>query len=697
MIKGLVGGSIVACLLAVGVGSVAPQASFSVLAGTPPPLARAPALADSLSSRGPQALPKASFDLFEKSIDELQAALAKKQITSRQLVERYLARIEAYDQQGPRINAFISLNPAALQTADALDRERAAGKVRGPLHGIPIVVKDNFDTADMPTTGSSIALATYRPARDAFQVARLRAAGVIVIGKTNLHELASGIVSVSSLGGQTRNPYDPARNPGGSSGGTGAAVAANFAAAGLGSDTCGSIRIPASHNSLVGLRPSAGLSSRAGVIPLSHTQDVAGPLARTVRDVALLLDATAAVDPAEPSTKAGEGHRPASYLTGLSTASLKGVRIGVLAPYFGETPDDQEVARVVRAGVDRMKQAGAIGVDVPFPGLTELLRATSVIDAEFKFDLADYLAAAANPPVRSLGEILERGLYHQALDATFRRRNMPETRDTDAYRASLARREDARRAVIDVMEAQRLTALVHPTIRQKAALIGAAQGGSNCQLSPTTGLPALSVPAGFTPDGLPVGIEFVGRPFSEPELLKLGAAFERATKARRPPTTTPPLTATQSAAAAPKTETSPATSSGREPAIRASFRQTAPNVLSFDVSVDGVAASDMLLVALHRAPGPAQPGTPATTGAGFVIARLLRTGELSGRGDVTLRDSEREDLAAGRLQVRLFTRQRPFGDVMVPVVVTERDDPDVVVASEVVALEFALPSARVSN
>jgi amidase len=424
----------------------------------------------------------------------------------------------------------------------------------------------------------------------------------------------------------------------------------------------------------VGLRPSAGLSSRAGVIPLSHTQDVAGPLARTVRDVALLLDATAGVDPADPATKAGEGHRPASYVTSLSSASLKGTRVGVLTPFFGDTPDDQEVARVVRASIETMKQRGAIAVEVPFPNLNELLRATSVIDAEFKFDLADYLAAASNPPVRSLGEILERGLYHQALDATFRRRNMPETRDTDTYRASLARREDARRAVIEVMEAQRLTALVHPTIRQKAALIGAAQGGSNCQLSPTTGLPALSVPAGFTPDGLPVGIEFIGRPFSEAELLQLGAAFERATNARRPPPTTPPLTAPQSAAGAPapKTQASSAPPSAREPAIRASFRQTAPNVLSFDVSIDEVAPSDMLLVALHRVPGPAQPGAPATPGAGFLIARLLRTGELSGRGDVTLRDSEREDLAAGRLQVRLFTRQRPFGEMTVPVLIDRR-------------------------
>jgi amidase len=660
MIKSLIGGGVAAWVIAAGV------AASGAGRGVSP--ASAPALKGRPTPESPTT--QAGFDLFEKSIDEIEAALEKRQITSRQLVEQYLARIAAYDQQGPRINAFISLNPAALDTADGLDRERAAGKVRGPLHGIPLVIKDNFDTSDMPTTGSSIALATYRPARDAFQVARLRAAGAIVMGKTNLHELASGIVSVSSLGGQTRNPYDPTRNPGGSSGGTGAAIAANFAVAGLGSDTCGSIRIPASHNSLVGLRPSMGLSSRTGVIPLSHTQDVAGPLARTVRDVALILDATVGVDPADPATKAGQGRNPPSYVTGLSTASLKGVRVGVLTPLFGDAAEDQEVARVVRATIEAMKQSGAIAVEVPFPNLNELLRATSVIDAEFKFDLADYLSAAPNPPVRTLGEILERGLYHQALDATFRRRNAPETRDSDTYRAAVAKREDARRTVIATMEREKIVALVHPTIRQKAALIGAAQGGSNCQLSPTTGLPALSVPAGFTPDGLPVGIEFVGRPFSEADLLKLGAALERATKARRPPASTPPLTRDQIAAFA-KVATSPAPSSAsstRDPSIRASFRQSAPNVLTFEAAIEGVAPQDMLLLALHRVPAPPAAGeSTAPNSAGFLIARLLRTGELSGRGEISLRDSEREDLAAGRLRVRLFTRQRPFGETMVPV------------------------------
>ena len=613
-----------------------------------------------------------TFDPYEKTIDELQAALGKGQVTSRQLVESYLARIDAYDQQGPRINAFIAVNPAALETADALDRERQARKVRGPLHGIPIVIKDNFDTGDMPTTGSSIALATHRPTRDAFQVARLREAGAIVVGKTNLHELASGIVTVSSLGGQTRNPYDPARNPGGSSGGTGAAIASNFAAAGLGTDTCGSIRIPASHNSLVGLRPTYGLSSRAGVIPLSHTQDVAGPLARSVRDVALILDATVGVDPGDPVTAAGRGRAPRSYVDGLAESSLKGTRLGVVASLFGDAPEDAEVAGIVRASLDIAKARGAVVVEMPMPNLTELLRATSVIDAEFKFDLADYLAAASNPPVRSLGEILDRGLHHQALDGSFRRRNAVESRDSESYRTSLARREEARKVILAEMDAARVTAIVYPTLRRKAAPIGEAQAGANCQLSPTTGLPALSVPAGFTLDGLPVGIEFVGRAFSEPDLLKLGAAFERATRAHRPPGSTPPLGGSPSRPVVAPAGAASSSASSSAPSIRSTFRQPSPNVLAFDVAVEGVAAEDMLLVALHRIPPPSPAGSPPPAAqAGWIVGRLLRTGELSGQGEITLRDSERDDLAAGRLQVRLFTRQRPLGDAMLPVVIAK--------------------------
>ena len=240
------------------------------------------------------------FDVWEKSVTELAAALESGTATSQDLVAQYLARIEAYDQQGPMLNAVVTVNPDAMAVAASLDAERATGSVRGPLHGIPVVVKDNYDTGDMPTTAGAIALATSIPPDDAFQARKLRDAGAIILAKTNMHELAYGLTTVSSFGGQTRNPYDPTRNPGGSSGGTGAAIAASFAAVGMGSDTCGSIRIPSSHQSLVGLRGTRGLSSRDGIIPLSSTQDIGGPLARSVEDLAITLDATVGFDPADP-------------------------------------------------------------------------------------------------------------------------------------------------------------------------------------------------------------------------------------------------------------------------------------------------------------------------------------------------------------------------------------------------------------
>jgi len=253
-------------------------------------------------TRTPSATSLDLFDVYEQSILGLQAAQTEGRVTSRGLVEAYLARIAAYDQTGPHLNAIVTLNPHAREDADALDRERALRGPRGPLHGIPVLVKDNYDTADMPTSGGTLSLATMQPTTDAFQVKRLRAAGAVILGKTAMHELAAGITTISSLTGQTRNPYDLMRLPGGSSGGTGVAVAVSFAAAGMGSDTCGSIRIPAANQNLIGLRPTRGLSSRSGVMPLSDLQDVAGPLARTVTDLAIMLDATVGPDPDDAVT-----------------------------------------------------------------------------------------------------------------------------------------------------------------------------------------------------------------------------------------------------------------------------------------------------------------------------------------------------------------------------------------------------------
>ncbi|MFN7981940.1 MAG: amidase family protein [Vicinamibacterales bacterium] len=489
----------------------------------------------------PPAAPASTFDVTDKSIVDLLAAQRIGTVSSRDLVEKYLARIRAYDQDGPKLNAIIALNPHALADADALDAERRAGRVRGPLHGIPIVVKDNYATAGLPTTAGSLALKGFETGRDAFMVKKLRDAGAVIIGKTNLHELAYGITTISSVGGQTRNPYDPTRNPGGSSGGTAAAVAASFAAAGMGTDTCGSIRNPSSENSLWGLRGTMGLSSRDGIVPLSHSQDIGGPLARTVGDLILMLDHTVGPDPSDPVTRDSQNHIPRSYNGSVGDAGLGDITIGVLTPLFGTAPEDAEVAGIVREALENIKSLGAGVVEIPFPGLDDLLQNTSVINAEFAFDLSDYLAKYPAPPVHSLNDILSSGKFHPAVESVLRRANEVTTRQTDSYRAVQARRDAARQQVLEVMTSNNITAFAYPTLRRKPALIGQPQNGSNCQLSATTGMPAISMPAGFTADGLPVGMELLGQPWSEPALLKVAFAYERLAAPRRPPKTTPPL------------------------------------------------------------------------------------------------------------------------------------------------------------
>jgi Asp-tRNA(Asn)/Glu-tRNA(Gln) amidotransferase A subunit family amidase len=493
----------------------------------------------------PTPVPAATFDVSEKSIVDLLAAQRIGTVTSRDLVEKYLARIRAYDQDGPRLNAMIALNPHALEEADALDAERRAGRVRGPLHGIPIVVKDNYATADMPTTAGPLALAGFQTGRDAFMVRKLKEAGAVIIGKTNLPELAYEMASISPTRGQTRSPYDPKRAADGSSGGTAAAVAASFAAAGMGTDTCGSLREGSSENSLWGLRGTTGLSSRDGIVPLAHTQDVGGPLARTVSDLLLMLDHTVGIDPADPTTRASDGYVPRTYNQSVGDAGLGDVTIGVLTPFFGSAPEDEDVSRIVRDATEDVRSLGAGIVEVPFAGLDDLLRDTSVINEEFKFDVQDFLEQYPAAPVHSLAEILSGGRYHQTVETVLKRANEVTSRDSQSYRAALAKRERARQAVLDTMSARGITAFVYPTLRRKPGTIGQSRGESNCQLSAATGLPALSMPAGFTSDGLPVGMELLGRPWSEPKLLKVAYAYERLVAPRRPPTTVPPLAVTR--------------------------------------------------------------------------------------------------------------------------------------------------------
>lgn len=469
--------------------------------------------------------PCTAYDAFERTIPELQAAMESGETNSEQLVRQYLARIEAFDRRGPRLGAMLYINPRAIDEAAALDQERAAGRIRGPLHGIPIVLKDNFDTHDMPTTSGVLALADFVPEEDGLLVRRLRKAGAVFIGKTNLHEFARGIYTVSSLGGNTRNPYDPERNPGGSSGGTAAAVAASFAAAGTGSDTCGSIRIPAAFNNLFGLRATQGTTRLDGVVPLAPTQDVAGPLARSMVDLATLLDVM--VD------------APGSFQDALQTDALHGARLGVLKAYLRTDEGYGAVSQVIHDAIAMMARGGAEIVEIDIEELDVLSRKTSVIDMEFQASIDDYLKRSG-APLQSLAAVLESGRYHPELEERYRR-SIEAASDVDEYRDRLERRKELATLLVATLDNNDVDALVYPTVQIEPLPIGEGQRGSLCRIAAHSGLPAISVPAGFTSAGLPVGIELLARPFEDDRLVALGYAWEQLAKPRRPPATTPSL------------------------------------------------------------------------------------------------------------------------------------------------------------
>jgi amidase len=487
------------------------------------------------------------FELMEATIPQIQAALSAGTITSKELVTAYLARIDAYDQHGPALNAISVVNSKAVDEAVALDNERRAGAVRGLLHGIPVIVKDNYETAGMQTAGGSITLKGWVPQNDSALVKKLRFAGAIIIAKSNMQEFAYGFITVGSLFGATRNPYAPTRNPGGSSGGTGAAIAANLASVGMGSDTCGSIRIPSSHNSLVGIRGTQGLASRDGIIPLSHTQDMGGPIGRTVTDIAIVLDAIVGYDSNDPQTAASVGNIPKSYTDSLQPTGLRGARIGLPNEMFGIDPSDTEVATVVRGAVNEMKSQGAQIVDVVIPSLNDLLTdrfgGFLMNRYDFRADLNNFLAARPDAPVHSLAEIIATGKTHPAVrQVLLSSQEIAPRESSQEYFEHIVKRNVLRQAILKAMADSALDAIAYPTVRGKASLIGEPQpGANNCRLASNSGLPAISVPGGFTPDGLPVGVELLGREWSEPQLIKIAYSYEQMTHHRRPPPTTPPL------------------------------------------------------------------------------------------------------------------------------------------------------------
>ncbi|WP_411887461.1 amidase family protein [Hydrocarboniphaga effusa] len=498
----------------------------------------------------PIGVARADFAVEEATIEQIQAAYLKGTTTAREVTAAYLARIEAYDQQGPMLNAIITVNEQALAQADALDAQlRKTGELSGPLHGIPFVAKDNIDSGDLPTSGGSASLANFQPERDATSIARMRKAGGILIAKASLAEFANGgFDSINSRSpGYIRNPYNTAYASGGSSGGTGVAMAANFAVVGLGTDTGISVRAPASINSVVGLRVSHGLVSLDGVMPLNVFWDTVGPMARTVRDTAILLDAIAGPDARDPISQKSKGHVPKSYTAGLKPGSLKGKRLGVLRQIVPADNSDPRVVALMDRAIEDLRKAGAEIVD-PFamPELPELTQGWTGF-TRLRDDFDGYLAKHPNAPYKSFKDIVaskqylaprfETAFTHQA--------NYPYKADEDPTTpAKQKRSEEIRQAFLKAFDAARLDAIVYPQFNfppKKNGDTYTPLGRDQNLYSSVTGFPALVVPMGFVAPGLPMGLQFFGRPWSEATLFEIGYGYEQATHHRLPPPTTPPL------------------------------------------------------------------------------------------------------------------------------------------------------------
>lgn len=510
-----------------------------------------PLAAQTPTTATPAVAPAGPVIIEEATIADLHAAMRNGALSCRQLVQGYLRRIEAYDKNGPGINALVVVNPNALATADSLDRRYQREGFVGPLHCVPTIVKDNFETHDLPTSAGTLALQGWQPTRDAFQVQRIRAAGAIVLAKSNMAELAfSPNETVSSiLAGYTRNPYSLDRVTAGSSGGTAAAVASSFGAVGLGSDTGNSIRGPSAHQALVGIRSTMGLTSRNGVVPLFDSQDIAGPMTRTVADAAAVFQVIAGEDPGDPVTAAARGRTIPRYADSLRADGLRGARIGVLHAAYDTPTLDAEVRAVFTRALEDLKRLGATVVDpVAISTLDSLRRLQSGACSPFKHDFDGYMARVADsrPPVRTVDEILKSGRYHPSiqarLEAAVRVTETPA--ESPGCQARERYRDGLRVALRQLMDSLKLDAIAYPTWSNPPRLIGDLNtpGGDNSQVfSPATGFPAITVPMGYTRGVLPAGLQLLARPFAEGMLFRLAYSYEQGTRHRRPPSTVPPL------------------------------------------------------------------------------------------------------------------------------------------------------------
>ncbi|MFA5473726.1 MAG: amidase family protein [Aminobacteriaceae bacterium] len=484
----------------------------------------------------------------ELSATELSRALRDGTISCRELTERCLLRIAEFDRTGPALKAIISVNPSAIKEAEALDRRFRGKMIAGPLHGIPVLLKDNVETRGLVTTSGSLSMADYVPDNDAFIVQKLRNAGAIVLAKANMHEFAVWGESVSSVLGQALNPYDLTRTPGGSSGGTGAGIAASFAAAGIGTDTVNSIRSPASACSCVGIRPTLGLVSRRGIVPYSLDQDTAGPICRTVEDAALVLDAIAGYDPLDPETAWCAGHIPPSYRNFIGREELKGKKLGILKSFFGDGPEHGEVNAVMEKCLCIMRDCGAELIEVKDPlDPDRLVSEVSVHLHTFKNDLEEYLnGLGGKVPYHALEELIHSGKIHPGIlenlkSAAGLGRGSPE------YAARSVARLRLRTMIMKIFADLSLDALVFPHQRKLVVPAGETQTERNGVLGAVTGFPAIVVPGGFSrptgtaPGGIPIGLELLGPPWSEGDLISIAHSFEQLTQFRRPPFSTPPL------------------------------------------------------------------------------------------------------------------------------------------------------------
>jgi amidase len=491
----------------------------------------------------------APFEVEEATISQVHEAMKAGRLTCHALVERYLKRIEAYDKNGPAINAIVLINPEVEKQADELDRRFEQSGLTGPLHCVPMIVKDNFETKGLRTSNGALALAKFIPEKDAFLVKRVKDAGALVLAKSNMAEWAfSPYETVSSiLPGYTRNPYVLNRVTAGSSGGTAAAVAASLGLVGLGSDTGNSIRGPSSHQSLVGIRSTMGLTSRAGVLPLSLLADIAGPIARTVEDATKVFQVIVGEDPNDPVTASAPAHLPQNYAASLDRNGLQGATIGILRQAYEREATDPEIVSIFMTAIEDLRHAGATIVD---PAPVEAVRRERGGGPcmGFKYDMNHYLAAQGDRvPVKSLADIIKSGGFHPSAQRRLEQAEQgPENGpESPACKAETAYREQVREAVNASMDKLKLDAFVYPTWSNIPRLIGDLNtpAGDNSQFySPTTGFPAINVPMGFSRGGtLPIGMTIFGRAWSEPELLKLAYGYEQATHHRRAPSATPPL------------------------------------------------------------------------------------------------------------------------------------------------------------